>query len=88
MAEKSLKTLIIGVMLNTKHNISFVLRICFYFQPCEGDSEIVLELRKARASEVCTAFVENKVLSSTEYDGTGDRYSFSGYSVFIFVRSV
>lgn len=47
-------------------------------EPCSDDSPKQADLIKQRASETCLTMLENKVLNSSEYNSTGDRYSHSG----------
>uniref|UniRef100_A0A8W8J049 EGF-like domain-containing protein n=1 Tax=Magallana gigas TaxID=29159 RepID=A0A8W8J049_MAGGI len=47
-------------------------------EPCSHNSSKQADLIKQRASETCLTMLENKVLNSSEYNSTGDRYSHSG----------
>eukprot|EP00105_Crassostrea_gigas_P012009 XP_011427872.1 PREDICTED: uncharacterized protein LOC105328619 isoform X2 [Crassostrea gigas] len=46
-------------------------------EPCSDDSPKQADLIKQRASETCLTMLENKLLNSSEYNSTGDRYSHS-----------
>eukprot|EP00105_Crassostrea_gigas_P012008 XP_011427871.1 PREDICTED: A disintegrin and metalloproteinase with thrombospondin motifs 13-like isoform X1 [Crassostrea gigas] len=50
-------------------------------EPCSDDSPKQADLIKQRASETCLTMLENKLLNSSEYNSTGDRYSHSGNDV-------
>uniref|UniRef100_A0A8W8IXU4 EGF-like domain-containing protein n=1 Tax=Magallana gigas TaxID=29159 RepID=A0A8W8IXU4_MAGGI len=47
-------------------------------EPCSDNSSKQADLIKQRASETCFTMLENKVLNSSEYNSTGDKYSHSG----------
>uniref|UniRef100_K1R6D3 Uncharacterized protein n=1 Tax=Magallana gigas TaxID=29159 RepID=K1R6D3_MAGGI len=54
---------------------------CGEGKPCSDDSPKQADLIKQRASETCLTMLENKLLNSSEYNSTGDRYSHSGNDV-------
>ncbi|KAL4220744.1 A disintegrin and metalloproteinase [Mactra antiquata] len=46
--------------------------------PCPTDSTVLATLAQQRASEVCSDYRSTGAISSTDYDGTGDRQKVSG----------